>query len=187
MPTAGWLRRVDLPLDAAGRSYIDPPNLDQILDQFVNWRGDVNGGGKTLSNVILAANVTGVQTPWATNINAAGYALNNLGVVTQDAFINATLLNSWVPFLNGWPAAGLLYRKDKQACVWIIGAITGGVMTDGTLIMILPLGFRPGGNRASHIRGSAGTPSCLIGADGAVTIFGVTSNTWLTFNFYFPL
>jgi hypothetical protein len=51
MPTPGWLRRQDLPLDAQGRSYIDPPNLDQMLDQYVNWRGNVNGGGYALSNV----------------------------------------------------------------------------------------------------------------------------------------
>lgn len=54
MPTASWLRQVDLPLDSQGRRYIDPPSLDQILDQFVNWRGDVNGGGHLLSNVVLA-------------------------------------------------------------------------------------------------------------------------------------
>ena len=50
MPTPGWLRREDLPVDASNRRYIDPPNLDQILDQFANWRGDVNAGGHKLLN-----------------------------------------------------------------------------------------------------------------------------------------
>jgi hypothetical protein len=89
MPTPGWLRRQDLPVDAAGRSYIDPANLDQILDEFVNWRGNVNGGGYTLSNVVLAANVTGVQTPWASNIDAAGHNLANLGSMSMSGDIIA--------------------------------------------------------------------------------------------------
>jgi hypothetical protein len=58
MPSAGWLRRVDLPVDAASRSYIDPPNLDQILDQFANWRANVNGGGFNLNN---AGTINAVQ------------------------------------------------------------------------------------------------------------------------------
>lgn len=66
MPTPGWLRRQDLPVDAAGRSYIDPANLDQILDQFVNWRGDVNGGNRNLTNLatlsVSAINATGITT-----------------------------------------------------------------------------------------------------------------------------
>src|SRR5262245_1783241 len=89
MPTAGWLRRVDLPVDAAGRSYIDPPNLDQILDQFLNWRGNVNGGGYLLSNVVLNSDVSGVQTPWAQHVNAAGYQLQNLpSIRTQSSTLN---------------------------------------------------------------------------------------------------
>lgn len=55
MPTPGWLRQTDLPVDAGGRRYIDPPNLDQILDQHVNWRGDVNAGGYKLLNFSFAA------------------------------------------------------------------------------------------------------------------------------------
>ena len=53
MPTPGWLRQVDLPVDGAGRRYIDTANLDQILDQFPNWRADVNAGGHNLYNAVL--------------------------------------------------------------------------------------------------------------------------------------
>ena len=80
MPTPGWLRRQDLPVDAAGRSYIDPPSLDQILDQFVNWRGDVNAAGYRLLNCSFDAATKGaMQTPWVAEIDAAHYNLQNVG------------------------------------------------------------------------------------------------------------
>ena len=55
MPTPGWLTQADLPQDAQLRRYIAPTNLDQILDQFASWRGNVNGGGHKLSNVLLVS------------------------------------------------------------------------------------------------------------------------------------
>ena len=71
MPTAGWLRRQDLPVDGGGRNYIDPPSLDQILDQFANWRGDVNAGGHRLlnfnispSSIEVGAGLTGNRSAW---------------------------------------------------------------------------------------------------------------------------
>jgi hypothetical protein len=71
MPTSGWLRRTDLPQDAGGRSYIDPPNLDQILDQFINWRGDVNAGGWRIVNfsmspasIEVGAGIAGDHASW---------------------------------------------------------------------------------------------------------------------------
>src|SRR5262245_35599267 len=53
MPTPSWLRKEDLPVDASGRYYIDPPSLDQILDQHKNWRGDVTATGYRLIGVTL--------------------------------------------------------------------------------------------------------------------------------------
>ena len=71
MPTAGWLRRQDLPIDGAGRSYIPTADLDQILDQFANWRGDVNANGKKLvgvsmdvGNLEIGAGQTGNRSAW---------------------------------------------------------------------------------------------------------------------------
>jgi len=64
MPTAGWLRRQDLPTDASGRTYIDPASLDQILDQFVNWRGTVNTGANAFIGSAIAS---------SGNIDASGW------------------------------------------------------------------------------------------------------------------
>ena len=51
MPTPGWLTIDDLPRDARDRIFIDPPSLEQMLDQYHNYRGDVNMGGHSLINV----------------------------------------------------------------------------------------------------------------------------------------
>lgn len=53
MPSAGWLRKEDLPVDGANRRYIDVANLDQLLDQHINWRGDVNAGSHRLLNAYM--------------------------------------------------------------------------------------------------------------------------------------
>lgn len=38
---------------AGGKAYVDQAAWNQVIDNFPNWKGDVNGGGHKLSNVIL--------------------------------------------------------------------------------------------------------------------------------------
>jgi hypothetical protein len=42
-----------LPL-ADGQAYVDQAAWNQVIDNFPNWKGDVNGGGHKLSNVIFS-------------------------------------------------------------------------------------------------------------------------------------
>ena len=45
----------------------------------------LSGGGALSGNVTLSANIAGIQTPWLSAIDAAGFALNNTGNVLMGA------------------------------------------------------------------------------------------------------
>lgn len=49
-----------LPSDggAPPKRYVDSTSWDAVIDNFINWKGNVNGGGFTLSNVIFSGNLT---------------------------------------------------------------------------------------------------------------------------------
>jgi hypothetical protein len=40
---------------AGGKAYVDQATWNAVIDNFVNWKGDVNGGGFKLSNVVLSS------------------------------------------------------------------------------------------------------------------------------------
>jgi hypothetical protein len=43
----------DMAVDANGKRYVTPTKWDQMMDNFINWKFSVNGGGNTLSNVVI--------------------------------------------------------------------------------------------------------------------------------------
>jgi len=44
-----------LPVDGGGKRYVDGTSWDAVIDNFVNWKDNVNGGGFTLSNVVISS------------------------------------------------------------------------------------------------------------------------------------
>jgi hypothetical protein len=42
-----------LPVDGGGKRFVDGTSWDAVIDNFVTWKGNVNGGGSVLSNVVL--------------------------------------------------------------------------------------------------------------------------------------
>ena len=44
-----------LPVDGGGKRYVDSTSWDAVVDNFVNWKDNVNGAGYTLSNVAISA------------------------------------------------------------------------------------------------------------------------------------
>ena len=84
-----------------------------------------------------ASNVT--NTPAgnisATNVqNAINELDNEKANITQEAWISATLLNGWTGTLR--------YYKDSLGSIRVVGLISGGVTTGGTVIFNLPSGYR---------------------------------------------
>lgn len=46
---------------STGKRFVNPDNWNAVIDNFVNWKGNVNGGGFNLSNVgvLTASSITG--------------------------------------------------------------------------------------------------------------------------------
>lgn len=61
--------------------------------------------------------------------------------LTQEAWTAPTLLAGWVNYGSGEQTAR--YRKDSSGTVWVQGVIKNGTTTSGTLILTLPVGYRP--------------------------------------------
>lgn len=136
----------------------------------------------------------GSQTPWTANINAASFDLGSLGNVTfsagksitQDAWTDATLGNSWVNFGSGYANGG--YRLDKEGYVHLRGAIKSGTTTDATLLFTLPVGSRPANIMIMLAPCLAGTTpnggmcQLLLGTDGTVRIYAAPGNGFLCFD-----
>jgi len=78
-------------------------DLNKIRGDIEHWGGDVDGGGHHLGNVIIDSALS--QTPWASDINAAGFKLNNAG--------NIGIGTATVPIYN--PVAGRRFLTVEGA------------------------------------------------------------------------
>jgi hypothetical protein len=123
----------------------------------------------------------------ATAVETASGSVNTLAVhpagfksaLTPEAWIAPTLVNTWSNIGLGSEVAG--YRKLYWGEVQLKGVLAGGTATNGTVIFTLPVGYRPplikhfvalqGGNAACRV---------IVGADGEVSIWGVTNNALLS-------
>lgn len=139
--------------------------------------------GQQITSATIADIITKQQT-WGGNVSAAGYDLNDLGTIEQDAWTAITPQNSWANIGIGY--APLECRKDKQGRVWIRGALSGGTATNGTVVGTLPVGMRP--TLAQYIAcvaiQTSGTtnPSILVLSSGDLSITGLLNNTLLAIN-----
>jgi hypothetical protein len=81
---------------SAGGSFLDEPFMIRAVDGVIvmkaqEWTGPINGGGQTITNVVLGPSViAGAQTPWRQNIEAAKFLLNNVrGIYTENVAVGA--------------------------------------------------------------------------------------------------
>lgn len=88
--------------------------------------------------------------------------------------------------LNGWNIAytGTGYYKESNGIVRLRGRITSGIMTGGTSIFILPLGFRPNLHSKFILSVYSGTGTVQMGTinvntNGSVTAEFLPGNTWV--------
>lgn len=99
-------------------------------------------------------------------------------------FIAPTLLNSWVNYGSGYADAG--YYRDPFGRVHLRGLIRDGTATSGTVLFVLPVGYRPSGHVTFPAAGQAIGPADAyarvnVNNDGNVSII-VGTNTWLSLN-----
>jgi hypothetical protein len=132
---------------------------------------------------------------WQDNVNANEKNLSALGNltfaadkgITQDAWTNLTLQNSWVNVAAGNHIAQV--RKDKQGVVWVRGAVKDGNNSSGTVLFTLPAGYWPSAVLGFPISATAYSgaqvPAVYIFPDGTAQIYNVASNALIHFAFSF--
>ncbi|WP_016587178.1 hypothetical protein, partial [Yersinia pestis] len=99
--------------------------------------------------------------------------------IANTPWIPLTLQNGWLP-LQGYHNA--IYRKINGV-VYMEGVITGGTHADGTVIAILPDGYRPALDQVSvqpisgsTLGGITAQSRIALWTDGALRIYGITGN-----------
>lgn len=101
-----------------------------------------------------------------------------LGELLQESKIAPTLLNSWQNYGAAYESA--TYWKDKCNVVHISGMIKGGTVSDGTVLFVLPVGYRPR-TPEKFITVSVNAICILdIYANGNVTIRAGANTSWLS-------
>lgn len=99
------------------------------------------------------------------------------GITIQNR-IGAVLQNGWVN-ISGYATAS--YYKDEMNRVYLTGALSSGVITSGTTIFTLPVGYRPEGREIHNVLcGGDVVGRVDIQVDGRVTVQNIPSNTYLS-------
>lgn len=119
------------------------------------------------------------------NNGVGGNLVIDGGEIVNQGRISPSLQNGWVNYgAAGGTYAIAGYWKDKNGIVHLGGLIKGGTTAVGTLILTLPLGYRPVGTYMfachSPLAASYNTPRLDMGGDGRLTIQTATGSSWLS-------
>ena len=68
-----------LPVDGGGKRYVDQTSFDAVIDNFVNWKGNVNGGGYVLSNVVITTTGAGEFSSIRAGVSSSTHLLHIKG------------------------------------------------------------------------------------------------------------
>lgn len=118
----------------------------------VNYGNDFTGGTKIDSDLIIT------------------------GEITQEGIHYPSLQSGWGNYGQSYAGAG--YFKDKNQWVHLVGMITGGTTTAGTVIFTLPSGYRPQARTLFVSYSSAGACSIDVTTEGYVCCKSNIGSVW---------
>jgi hypothetical protein len=156
------------------------------------WRIDFDTTSLTSTRLITQLGFTpvrqGTGTGQLSNTLHMGWDGANIlaqvdGVALGTLFYEANVNNvAYIaPTLeNGWTAGGrkVGYRKRFNSVELIFGLYgSGAVITDGTVLFTLPVGYRPTAEILAPLAGGGANGRFTVGTNGQVQIFGLTVAT----------
>lgn len=145
--------------------------------------GNIQLANKEYVDSQLAQDVQNLVSHKAENVTEGNpHGIDAKANKSQPANTELTLLNGWSNAGGFSPTAS--YFKDDFGIVHLFGQITGGVITDGTILFVFPAGFYISDNVEFPILyKDGGTKIASISIfNGEVKIWGVTANTALYLN-----
>ncbi len=148
------------------------PGTGNRLQLSISAAGVGIGGAVTNNNYKL-------QVSGNTNIQGTTVMTDTLyvPVISQDAFTAPTLLNGWVNSGTIYADAG--FYKDKSGVVRLQGLVKNGSIAGNTILLKLPVGYRPSATLAFTLSNNASFADCYIDGNGDVRIFP-NNNVWLS-------
>lgn len=109
----------------------------------------------------------------------SAHGIDTKADIEQEAWKNPTLLNGWIPYDTN-PYFNVAYKKNTLGYVSIVGLIKVGVMTQGTYLFELPVGYRPLASMILPVACSGGFGIIEISGNGVVHINNIPSNEWVS-------
>lgn len=160
---------------------------DQEVVFWTGARVDIPSGGTKLevtgtSTIIMRADDNDIR---------AGQPGTASTIETWHA---ATLQNSWTNFGGGWVTAQYRRIASPAKTVEVIGLVTGGTSTAGTVLLNLPTGYRPTNNQRNPAYGFGGTMNIVTESpaldtlpNGNITLTAQANATIIGFHFLVSL
>lgn len=111
-----------------------------------------------------------VVSAQVTAINSAGSSGNGTSTATVPLWTPASLQNGWVDYSPPYTSAA--YTKTSAGIVVLKGLIRAGTTASGTVIMNLPVGYRPSAMLVYSVTASSTVGRIAIAANGDVTSYG---------------
>lgn len=145
---------------------------------------DVNKKVLSATKLTTPRTINGVSFDGSSNITISSS-------IPLPTVYTPTLLNSWVNF--GYPCSNVGYYKTVEGEMHFRGVIKNGVVTNGTILFVLPAEHRPISSRMVKAMATNGTTTNVVFLDvsaisGAVAIGANGANTWLSLDgISFPL
>lgn len=96
-------------------------------------------------------------------------------VVAQEVATAALLQNGWTN--NGGSTAIVSFYKDKEGRVHLSGIMRNGAPLNGTILFVLPPGYRPIAEEFFSVHNFNATSQIKISSNGEVSLFGPAVNT----------
>lgn len=90
MALPGWLAKTDFPQDSNSRYYVDETTLDYLIDQYQNWRGNVNAGGYNLSNIAALTATGNTNLQALVGVGSSGGTASGKRLTVTGAYDKAT-------------------------------------------------------------------------------------------------
>jgi hypothetical protein len=143
---------------------------DNSIDFYINNSSTLSGSSAPGTGNVLSLSV-----------NANGVSIQDtlfVPHIKQEASTLATLANGWVN--NGFGVALVSFYKDKEERVYLSGTMRFGNNNGGTVLFILPVGYRPAASEFFSVHNNTTSTQIRVESNGVVSLWGPANNTGLS-------
>lgn len=129
-------------------------------------------------SIVITGYHPNVANPIYGRLNNGTWDWTDVLTTTPKDWISATLQNLWVNATDDFEKAG--FYKDNLGIVRLKGLIQGGIITANTILLTLPVGYRPNKNIILLCPNNSTIATIQANVDGTISCVNVSNNVWLS-------